>query len=295
MHDILIIGAGPAGLTAAMYAARAGRDVVVIEKTMAGGQVSLTNVMENYPGFVDGIGGPELATAMAEQAIGAGAQIVYDGALEIDCAQKRVRTQGGWHDARRIILAMGAFPRTLGVAGEARLIGRGISFCATCDGALHRAKRVAVVGGGNAAAEEALYLAGIGCDVLLVHRRDSLRAEQALTRRVLQNDRITIAWNSQITAFLGEDRLEAIELNEQRQEAVSAAFIAIGRLPATALVQGQVALDAGGFVVAGESCATNIPGVYAAGDIRTKALRQVVTAVADGAVAASADEAMLAE
>lgn len=287
MHDILVIGAGPAGLTAALYAARAGRDVVVLEKTMTGGQTAQTNLMENYPGFPEGIGGPELAMAMGEQAIRAGAQILYDGALEIDCAGYRVRTRSGWHSAKQLILAVGAVPQRLGVEGEDRLVGRGVSFCATCDGALYRGKRVAVIGGGNTAAEEALYLAGVGCEVVLIHRRDELRAERCLVDRLRQTSSIQIVWQSTVEAFEGEEKLEAIRLNGGRIEPVSAAFLAIGRIPDTALVKGQVDMTDDGFIIAGEDCRTSVPGVYVAGDARTKSLRQVVTAVSDGAVAAS--------
>lgn len=293
MYDVIIVGGGPAGLTAGIYAARAGRSVVILEKLMTGGQVALTNSMENYPGFPQGIGGPELSMAMADQALASGAQIIYDSVLEIDCAGKRVRTQGGWHEARQLILAVGAQPRRLGVEGEEALIGRGISFCATCDGALYRGKRVAVIGGGNAAVEEALYLAGLGCDVLLVHRRDTLRAEKALVQRVEQAANITVLWNTRVTAFVGESRLEAMRLSDGREEPVEGAFIAIGRLPDTLLISGQVELDGEGFVVAGEDCRTSAKDVYVVGDARTKTLRQVVTAVADGAVAASAWEEVL--
>lgn len=292
MYDILIIGGGPAGLTAGLYAARAGKHVVILEKTMAGGQVGLTDKMENYPGFIEGVGGPELAMAMAEQALAAGAQILYDGALEIDCAGKRVRTRGGWHEAKRLILALGAQSRRLGVPGEAELIGRGISFCATCDGALYRGRRVAVVGGGNGAAEEALYLAGLGCEVLMIHRRDALRAEKALADRVAAETRITMLWNSEIAAFVGDGRLDRIRLTDGREEAVAGVFLAVGRVPDTEIVRGQLALDDVGYIVAGEDCRTSAEGVFVAGDVRTKLLRQVVTAVADGAVAASATDSL---
>lgn len=287
MYDILVVGGGPAGLTAALYGARAGKKVVVLEKRTAGGQVGLTSAMENYPGFPTGIGGPELAMAMAEQALGAGAQLLYDGALEIDCAGKRVRTLSGWHEAKNLILALGAQPRLLGVENEERLIGRGISFCATCDGALYRGKRVMVIGGGNGAAEEALYLAGVGCDVLLIHRRDSFRAEQTLVARIEAELRIKVVWNSWVERFEGETKLERVYLNGGRVEAVDGAFIAIGRIPDTELVKGQIDLDDYGYIIAGENCHTSVPGVFVAGDVRTKALRQVVTAVADGAIAAS--------
>ncbi|MCL1963592.1 MAG: FAD-dependent oxidoreductase, partial [Firmicutes bacterium] len=194
MRDVIIVGGGPAGLTAGLYAARAGMDALLLEKMTAGGQVALTSRIENYPGFSEGIDGPELCMMMEKQAVRAGARIVYAGVLEIDCKGRRVRTSSGWEAGGRLVLATGAKANRLGVPGEERLLGRGISFCATCDGALYRGKRVAVIGGGNSAAEEALYLAGIGCEVILVHRRDSLRAEAALVERVMANAAIKPLW-----------------------------------------------------------------------------------------------------
>lgn len=287
MRDILIIGGGPAGLTAALYAARAGLSTTVFEKLMAGGQAAMTNRIENYPGFADGIGGPELCMEIERQAIQAGAQIQYEGVLEIDASAKRVRTDSGWHPARAIILAMGAHPRRLHVDGEENFIGRGISFCATCDGALYRGRRVAVIGGGNSAAEEALYLSDIGCEVLLIHRRDTLRAEIAVTREVLSRANILPLWNSQVEAFLGEARLSAIRLTGGIIEQVEAAFVSIGRVPDSKLVADQVPMDPEGFIIANDHCHTSIPGIFAIGDVRQKSLRQIVTAVSDGAIAAS--------
>lgn len=285
MTDVLIVGGGPAGLTAGLYAARAGKEALLLEKLTAGGQMGLTDRVENYPGFSEGVGGPELCMAMEAQAKGAGLRIEYEAAVEIDCAGRRVRTAAGWREAKRLVLALGARAKRLGVPGEDALIGRGISFCSTCDGALYRGRRVAVIGGGNTAAEEALYLAGIGCDVVMVHRRDTLRAEKALARRVLANERITVLWNSAVVRFEGEERLTGMRMGDGAVEPVHAAFVAIGQDPNTALVQGQVAMDAFGFIVAGEDCLTSVSGVYVAGDARTKTLRQVVTAVADGAMA----------
>ncbi len=287
MTDVMIIGGGPAGLTAGIYAARAGFSVILMEKLLAGGQAATTNQIENYPGFPEGIGGPELSMAMEEQAVRAGVQMKYDGVLEIDCAGKRVRTAGGWVEANQLILAMGAQPRRTGAEGEERFVGRGVSYCATCDGALYRGGKVAVIGGGNSAAEEALYLASIGCEVTLIHRRDTLRAEAAVSARVLSHQKIKPMWNKQVIAFLGKEKLTALKLNESPSLKVDVAFVAIGRLPDTALVAGQVELDRDGFIVSGEDCRTNLPGVFAVGDVRTKRLRQVVTAVSDGAVAAS--------
>jgi len=287
MRDVLIIGGGPAGLTAALYAARAGLSVTILEKLMAGGQAAQTNRIENYPGFADGIGGPELCMEMERQAVQAGAQIQYEGAIEVNIDLKRVRTDSGWHQARAIVLAMGAHPRRLHVNGEERFIGRGVSFCATCDGALYRGKRVAVIGGGNSAAEEALYLSGIGCHVLLVHRRNALRAEEAVAKEVLSRNNVLPLWNSQVEAFLGDAKLSSLQLNGGRTEPVDAAFVSVGRVPDTSLVAGQVPMDPQGFLMANDLCQTGIPGIYAIGDARSKPLRQIVTAVSDGAIAAS--------
>ena len=287
MADVIIVGAGPAGLTAGLYAARAGLSAVIYEKELPGGQAGRTDQVENYPGFPQGIGGPELCMAMAEQAQRAGARIEYAGVEEIDCAGRRVRTAQGWDSARQLILALGARPRTLGAAGEERLTGRGVSYCATCDGAFYRQKQVAVIGGGNTAGEEALYLANLGCHVLLVHRRDALRAEQAVAERVLREERIEKLWNSEVAAFEGERALEAMTLKDGRRVEVAAAFVAAGRLPETELVRGQLRLDEQGFILAGEDCRTELPGVFAAGDAHRKRLRQIITAAADGAVAAS--------
>ena len=287
MRDVLIIGGGPAGLTAALYAARAGFSVTVLEKLMAGGQAALTNIIENYPGFADGIGGPELCMEMERQAIRAGAEILYEGAEEINAGLKRARTGSGWFQGRAMILAMGAQPRRLHVNGEEKFIGRGVSFCATCDGALYRGKRVAVIGGGNSAAEEALYLSGIGCNVLLIHRRDRLRAEEAVAREVLSKKNIRPLWNSRVEAFHGGAALSSVALDGGRTEPVEAAFVCVGRVPDTKLIAGQVAMNPEGFILADDVCQTNVPGVFAVGDARSKPLRQIVTAVSDGAVAVS--------
>ena len=286
MYDVIILGAGPAGMNAGLYAARAGQDTVLLERMTAGGQMALTSVIENYPGFTQGVGGLELGAMMERQAVGAGVRLVYETALEIDCAGRRVRTASGWLESKRLILAMGARAKSLGVPGEERLAGRGISYCATCDGALYRGKRVAVIGGGNSAAEDALYLAGIGCEVVMVHRRDSLRAETAVARRVLEHASISVLWNNRVAAFEGEAKLTQLLLEDGTAVPVNGAFVAIGRAPETELVRGQVEMDEYGFIRAGEDCRTSVSGVYVAGDARAKTLRQVVTAVADGAMAA---------
>ncbi|MDR0929736.1 MAG: thioredoxin-disulfide reductase [Oscillospiraceae bacterium] len=290
MRDVIIIGGGPAGLTAGLYAARAGLNALLLERLMAGGQVALTSRVENYPGFPEGVDGPDLCMKMEEQAVRAGLELRYEGALEIDCAAKRVRADEGWLEAKHLILALGAQARKLNVPGEEKLTGRGVGYCATCDGALYRDGRVAVVGGGNAAVEEALYLAGIAKEVTLIHRRDTLRAEQALVNRALEHPRITILWNSEVERLEGEAKLTAIVLKDGRELPMDGLFVAIGRVPQTELVKGQLSLNEQGFILADESCKTSLPGVFVAGDARAKALRQVVTAVADGAVAAAGCE-----
>jgi len=285
-YDVTIVGGGPAGLTAALYAARAGLRTVVLEKALIGGQVSQASKMENYPGFAEGVDAVELCMSMESQASGAGAEIRYEGAESIDCALSVVHTASGDIHSRTLILALGAFPKHLGIDGEERLMGRGVSYCATCDGAFYRKKTVCVIGGGNTAAEEALYLAGIGCQVYLIHRRDTLRADQVLAQRVLNHPAITPVLQAFPAAFEGQDRLEAVRLTDGRVLPAEAAFIAIGRQPDTALVQGQLPLNEGGYIQSDENCSTPFPHVFAAGDVREKKLRQVVTAAADGAIAA---------
>lgn len=287
MRDVIVVGGGPAGLTAGMYAARAGYDVLLLEKNIVGGQIALTSRMENYPGFAEGIDAVELCMAMEAQAVRFGARVAYEAALEIDVVGKRVRTAAGWLPAAHLILALGAQPRRLSVPGEESFIGRGISFCAICDGALYRGKRVAVIGGGRSAVEDALYLAGIGCECFLIHRRDTLRAEQVTGQRLLELPNVTPLWNSAVASFEGDRRLTGLTLASGERLAVDAAFIAIGRVPDTEIVRGQIALDPQGFIIAGEDCRTSFPGIFAVGDARTKAIRQVTTAVADGTVAAS--------
>ncbi|MDR2505234.1 MAG: thioredoxin-disulfide reductase [Oscillospiraceae bacterium] len=296
MRDVVIIGGGPAGLCAGLYAARSGMDAVLIEAKFSGGQVGTTNLVENYPGFEHGIGGPELAMLMEQQAVGAGLSIEFESCtkLELEGDVKRVHlTSGEVVDAYAVILAMGAYPRKLGAKGEEEFRARGVSFCATCDGFIFKGKRVAVIGGGNTAAEDALYLANICESVTLVHRRNSLRAENALVTKLLTNPRITVMWDSVVDSFEGEAKLETmnvrnIKTNETTPVPVEGAFVAVGAVPNSDIVKGILELDESGSIKAGEDTRASITRVYAAGDIRTKPLRQIVTAVADGAVAAAA-------
>lgn len=294
MLDIMIIGGGPAGMTAGLYAARMGLKAVVYERLMVGGQASTTNIIENYPGHAQGIGGPELMMEFQQQAESAGCEISYDevSALNLQGDIKTAQTSSGEVQARAAILCMGAQARKLDVPGEELFRGRGVSYCATCDGAFYRGKRVLVVGGGNTAAEDALYLAGLCERVYMVHRRDALRADAALARRIELKSNIEMVWNSTVTEFTGTKSLErakirGVNTGEIHEIEVAGAFIAVGQVPQSDLARGAIETDAAGFIVAGEDTQTSLSGVFAAGDIRTKPLRQVVTAASDGAVAAS--------
>lgn len=285
MYDVAIVGGGPAGLTAGMYAARAGWKCVLFERSFAGGQAATTDRLENYPGFPEGVGGPELMAAFAEQAARFGLETRYAGVDKIDLANRRLFFGGEQIQARALILALGASARRLGVPGEAENIGRGVSYCATCDGAFYRGKRVAVVGGGDTAVEDALYLSRFAF-VTLIHRRDRLRAMGAQVEKLQKNERVQMLLSTTLERIdRAQDGL-LLRLSKQRELAVDGVFIAVGVTPQTQLVQGQIALDEAGYILAGEDAATSVPGVFAAGDCRKKPLRQVSTAVGDGATAA---------
>ena len=301
VYDMIIIGGGPGGYTAALYAARAGLDTVVLEKLSAGGQMALTHQIDNYPGFEDGIDGFELGEKMQRQAERFGAQTEYAEVFRVDlkAQPKVVETSEGIFQGRTVVLATGANPRELGVEGEAALVGRGVAYCAACDGMFYRGKTVVVVGGGNSAAADALLLSRIAKKVILVHRRDSLRATKVYHQPLLQAENVEFAWNSQVVELLHGEKLTGVRIRdvhtgEEREIACDGLFVSVGRKPATAFLEGQVALDENGYIIAGESTQASIPGVYAVGDLRTKALRQVVTAVADGAMAVHAAEEYLA-
>ena len=289
LYDMIVVGGGPGGYTAALYAARSGLDVLVLEKLSAGGQMALTETIENYPGFAEGVGGFELAEIMQRQAERFGAKSEYAEVekMELSASPKVLHTSAGTFYAKTVVLATGANPRKLGVAGEDELVGRGVAYC---DGMFYKDKTVVVVGGGNTAAEDALILSRIAKKVILVHRRDTLRATKVYHQPLMQTENVEFRWNSVITELLHDEkltgvRLENVKTGEQELLPCDGVFVSVGRVPVTELVQGQLELDAGGYVVADETTATSIPGVYAVGDVRTKQLRQVVTAVADGAVA----------
>jgi len=292
-YDLTVLGGGPAGLTAAIYAARAGLATVVLAGPAMGGQLSGTNRIENFPGFPDGIEGSELAQRFRLQAERFGAEIEHDAATEVDFSNSRltVRAERRVYEGRTVIVATGAVPRRLGVLGEARLFGRGVSTCATCDGFFYRDKRVVVVGGGDSALDEGLFLTRFAREVVVVHRRDELRATKIYQDRAFANPKMTFVWNSVVKEILGEKTVTGVRVlngKDDEMEVIEAdgVFIYVGTVPQTELFVGQIALDDRGYVVTDERQRTNVPGVFAAGDVQNPRFRQVVSAAADGANAA---------
>ena len=291
--DILIIGGGPAGLTAGVYASRAGLNSIVLESGFVGGQASTTDKIENYPGFPGGVGGMDLMMAFEQQYSALpGGEVRYDGVQEIDLAAKKAVTLGGEEiRAKAVILCMGAEPRKLGVPGEAELTGQGVSYCATCDGAFFRGKEVAIVGGGDTAVEDAVYLKGMA-KVTMIHRRDELRAASRAGMQLMEDPAVEKQLSCTVEKIeKADDRLKLtvrdIKADALQELTVDGLFVAVGTQPRSELVKGQLELDSAGYVVAGEDTATSVPGVFVAGDLRRKPLKQVITAAADGAVAAS--------
>ena len=302
IYDMIIIGGGPGGYTAALYAARAGLDVVLLEKLSAGGQMAQSHQIDNYPGFVEGIDGFQLAMQMQEQAERFGAKTEYAEVyrLDLNSQPKVVESSEGTFYGRTVVFAAGAGPRELGVAKEQQLVGRGVAYCAACDGMFYKGKTVAVVGGGNSAAADALLLSRVAKKVVLIHRRDALRATKIYHAPLEQAENVEFRWNSRVVELLHGDKLSGLRLADVNsgEESIlecDGVFVSIGRKPATELVQGQLELDAGGYILAGEDTKTSLPGVYAVGDVRAKQVRQVVTAVADGAVAVHMAEEFLAQ
>ena len=298
--DIIIIGGGPAGYTAALYGARAGRSVLLLEKLAPGGQMGTTDLIDNYPGFPQGVKGFQLAMDMKAGAERFGAQTKLEAvtALELAGDVKTVHTKKDGYEARAVILATGAQPRELGLPQERALRGRGVSYCATCDCMFYRGKDVAIIGGGNTAVADALYLSKLCGRVYLIHRRDKLRAPDSQRVLLEQAGNVEFLWNSRAEELLYAERLTGlktvrVDTGESRTLDCAGVFVAVGQVPETSLLAGQVELDEAGYVVAGENCQTNLPGVFAAGDLRQKPLRQIITAAADGAVAAQMAEEFL--
>ena len=298
--DTIIIGGGPAGYTAALYCTRAGLSTLVLEKFSAGGQMTQTSTIDNYPGFEEGIDGFSLGFKMQQSAERFGAETAQTEVLSVDlnANPKKIVTDSGELFAKTVIIATGADHKHLGIDKEESLIGRGVGYCAACDGMLFRGKTVAVVGGGNSAAADALLLSKICQKVYVIVRKDSLRATKIYHEPLMKAENVEFKWNSEVRELLSGMKISGIKIENKAGEceeiALDGLFISIGRQPATEIFAGQLELDKSGYIIADESTKTNIPGVFAVGDVRTKVLRQIITAAADGAVAASAAELYLA-
>lgn len=291
MYDIIIIGAGPAGLNAALYASRAGKKTLVLEKTFAGGQAATTYEVDNYIG-VDKTDGATLSMKMLSHALLFGAEIKYEDVLDINIEEKRIKTAKNEYKAKAIILSMGANPKKLGLENEDKFRGRGVSYCATCDGNFFKDKTVCVVGGGDTALEDAIYLSALCKKVYLIHRRNSFRAVSFLINKVEQNSKIECIFDSTVEKINGDNVLESIIIknvvtNEETKLDTNALFVAIGTLPNTDIVKDKINLNENGYIITDSNMKTNTDGIYAAGDIREKSLRQIITAASDGAVAAN--------
>ncbi len=290
LYDVVIIGGGPGGYTAALYCARSNLSVLVIEMLAPGGQMATTEWVDNYPGFENGIDGMELGEKMRKGAERFGAETAFTRvtAVFLEGDIKKIITTKSEVMARTVIIATGASPRELGLPEESRLRGRGVSYCATCDGFMYKDKPVVIIGGGNSAAAEALYLSKVCSKVYLVHRRDTLRASKAYLDP-LKNSGVEMILSSRVVKILHNEKVTGVEIEKSggniKEIACDGVFVAIGRNPDTQLVKGQIELDGSGYIIADETTKTNIEGVYAVGDVRTKPLRQIVTAASDGAVA----------
>ena len=302
MEQILIIGSGPAGLTAAIYASRSLLSPVLITGTALGGQAATTSEVENYPGFPDGVGGMDLMQLMQQQAEKLGTRVVMDEVVEVNLHQHPfvVKTYGETYEANALIIATGVAPRLLGVPGEEEFKGRGVSYCATCDGFFYKDKTTVVVGGGDAAVVEALYLTRFAKKVYVVHRRHELRAQKITQERAFKNDHIEFVWDSVVTAVLGTDHVTGIRVKSVKTgaEAVLEAdgmFSYIGNIPNTQLFTGQLEIDDAGYIVTNREMHTSVPGVFAAGDVQELTLKQVATAVGSGAMAAMEADKFVAE
>ncbi len=302
IYDMIVIGGGPGGYTAALYAARAGLDTLVLEQMSPGGQMTQTANIDNYPGFDQGVDGYALGEKMRAGAERFGAKTEFTQVLAVQLGEriKRIDTSRGSFLGRTVVIATGAGHRHLGLENEEQLTGRGVAYCAACDGMFYRGKTVAVVGGGNSAVADALLLSRLCEKVILIHRRDTLRATKVYHQQLMQTPNIEIRWNSTVSALLGREKLSGLELQnritgEKEILSLDGVFISVGQDPATALFRDQLQLDSGGYIVADESTRTSLPGVFAAGDVRSKQVRQIITAASDGAVAAHYAEAYLNE
>lgn len=301
-YDVIIVGAGPAGLSAAIYSARGGLKTAIFEKAMIGGQINVTDEVENYPGFEEPLAGFDLTEKMHLQAERFGADFIEEEitAIGLEGLCKIVETTENKYRAKSVIICTGAHPRRLNVPGEEQFTGRGVSYCATCDGALYRDKVVAVVGGGDSAIEEGLFLTRFAKKVHVIHRRDSLRAAKIIQERAFKNPKMEFIWDSVVQEIRGENKVQELEIFNRKTNQIShlpvdGIFIYVGILPNNELLESRLALDSAGFVLTDENMHTNVPGIYAAGDIRHTVLRQVVTATSDGAVAAWSAEKWIIE
>lgn len=302
MYDVLVIGAGPAGMTAAIYAARAGYKTAIAEVGVPGGQAATTEIIENYPGFPNGVAGPDLMYKFFEQTQTFGVEMLYGYVEGIDTADetKKVKIGDNVYESKTVIIASGAKPKTLGVANEDRLRGRGVSYCATCDGFFFKDKEVMVVGGGDTAVEEAMYLTKMCSKVTLIHRREQLRANRTAQNRALANEKLEIIYNTTLEEIIGEDKVTSVRLKnkitgEETIMPIEGIFIFAGYTPNNDFFPSQLAVDERGYVLTDEKMATNLPGIFAVGDVRQKPLRQVTTAVGDGGVVITAVEDYLAQ
>ncbi len=293
IYDVIIIGGGPAGYSAALYTARAGLDTLVVEKAAPGGQMALTDIIDNYPGFNEGVDGFTLGMNMQMGAERFGAKTEYAQVISVDFSEKikKLTTSSGELYAKSVIIATGADPRKLGIEGEDALVGKGLHYCAHCDGRFYKNKVAIVVGGGNSAVSDALYLSHLCERVIVIHRRDTLRATKIYHEPLMKAENVEFMWDSAIDSYLVDGRITGAKVKNLKTGNVTEVkcdgiFVSIGRQPITDIFNGQIDIDSYGYVIADESTKTNIEGVFVAGDVRTKALRQVVTAASDGAVAA---------
>jgi thioredoxin reductase (NADPH) len=302
LYDMVVLGSGPAGCTAAIYAGRAALKTLVLSGALAGGQVANTELVENFPGFPEGVAGPDLAERVRKQAERFAAEMKSDGAQSVDFSVSpfEVRTASGTYRARTVVIATGTFPRRLGVPGEKEFYGRGVSTCATCDGFFYKDRRVVVVGGGDSALEEGLFLTKFAREVIVIHRRDQLRATPILQERGFVNPKMHFVWDSVVEEIVGDQTVTGVRVRNVKTNEISVietdgVFVYVGLIPATKIFQGQVGLDGSGYVITDRHQQTSVPGVFAAGDVQNPEFRQAVVAAGSGAVAAIQADRFLAQ